>query len=146
MPIRHAPGRVWSTGKSHRCGYTGVVLDAYHANVISLPNGLCWLWRGARNHKGYGIVATVRSDGTKTTVAAHRVSYLMYIGEIPAGYEVDHLCRVRLCVNPLHLELVTPDENKRRAWVHRRERAHIDRILARRLDLTGIHADGSTAR
>lgn len=44
----------------------------------------------------------------------HRVSYEWMVGPIPKGHELDHLCRVRRCVNPHHLEPVTCSENKRR--------------------------------
>jgi len=46
--------------------------------------------------------------------SAHRLSYETEIGPIPEGLELDHLCRVRSCVNPLHLEPVTHQENVRR--------------------------------
>lgn len=64
----------------------------------------CWIWTGY-TVKGYGQV------GGRP---AHRVAYEREHGQIPAGMEVDHLCRVPLCVNPDHLEPVTRAENMRR--------------------------------
>ena len=65
----------------------------------------CWVWIGSRMKNGYA-----RLDGT----GAHRVYYEHFIGEIPAGLVVDHLCERRDCVNPSHLEAVTELENNRR--------------------------------
>lgn len=65
----------------------------------------CWLWTGAKQNRGYG---NYRSK------LAHRVSYERYIGPIPNGLTIDHLCRNRLCVNPAHLEPVTQYENNMR--------------------------------
>jgi hypothetical protein len=67
----------------------------------------CWLWTGTLVG-GYG---TFRSGAT---VRAHRWSYEHLIGPIPEGLHLDHLCRVRQCVNPAHLEPVTQRENNRR--------------------------------
>lgn len=70
----------------------------------------CWLWRRAVSSQGYGRLVV---DGKG--VGAHRFFYELCVGPIPDGLHVDHLCRVRLCVNPAHLEPVTAAENNRRA-------------------------------
>jgi hypothetical protein len=65
----------------------------------------CWLWTAAL-WKGYGRIAVGRR-----MVKAHRFSYELLIGPIPDGMTIDHRCRVRSCVNPAHLEVVTNAEN-----------------------------------
>jgi hypothetical protein len=65
-----------------------------------------WLWRGHLDSFGYG-----RMCGR----SAHRLIYTLMVGTIPDGLEIDHLCRVRNCVNPEHLEAVTPLVNNLRA-------------------------------
>lgn len=76
--------------------------------VIKQDDG-CWVWTGATNGLGYGIASL---DGKGYVV--HRLVWLMYHDHIPEE-TLDHLCRVRLCVNPLHLEPVSRRENSRRA-------------------------------
>lgn len=71
----------------------------------------CWLWVGTKTTKGYGIIYLNRSGKRIAQLRAHRVSYETYYGKIPEGMVVDHLCRVRNCVNPAHLEAVTIGEN-----------------------------------
>lgn len=66
----------------------------------------CWLWTGLLDSDGYG---QLRISGR--LVMAHRLSYTDAKGQIPGGMELDHLCRVRNCVNPSHLEPVTHREN-----------------------------------
>ena len=74
------------------------------------PMSGCWLWTGALTDKGYA-----RIRGASKPVKAHRLSYELARGPIPDGLELDHLCRVRCCVNPAHLEPVTHAENVRRS-------------------------------
>lgn len=74
--------------------------------------GPCWLWIAAIDRKGYGAFGGPR-DRTQV-VRAHRVAYELVIGPIPDGLTLDHLCRVRRCVNPEHLEPVTGRENSLR--------------------------------
>ncbi len=69
----------------------------------------CWLWTGETAGNGYG---RVKIGGQN--LAAHRLAYEWLVGPIPDGLEIDHLCSVRNCVNPTHLEAVTHKENTMR--------------------------------
>jgi hypothetical protein len=90
------------------------ILDAYPNYVIPEPNSGCWLCTYAIGNKGY---ARLPMNGRLAT--AHRVSYELSFGPILPGLEIDHLCRNKACVNPSHLEAVTPSENIRRAVLSR---------------------------
>ena len=72
--------------------------------------GACWLWTASCSRNGYGQW----NDGTGRMVTAHRQAYETLVGLVPVGLDLDHLCRVRQCVNPDHLEPVTRLENLRR--------------------------------
>ena len=75
----------------------------------------CWVWTGGHSGSGYGVFATgSRVDDSLRFVLAHRYAYVQLIGEIPDGMQLDHLCRYTSCVNPDHLEPVTPRENSLR--------------------------------
>jgi len=79
----------------------------------------CRLWHGALDEGGYG---TFTLHGRM--ISAHRAAFTLFVGPIPTGYAVDHLCNVRRCVNPAHLEAVTPRENAQRAVKHRLARLY----------------------
>lgn len=70
----------------------------------------CWRWTGRLDRDGYGIIAVDHIPRS-----AHRVAYEALVGPIPAGLQIDHLCRVRCCVNPAHLEPVTGRVNTLRS-------------------------------
>ncbi len=70
----------------------------------------CWIWAGAKSDRGYGQIQVAGK-----TAYAHRTGYELIAGAIPEGLQIDHLCRVQLCVNPSHLEAVTPAVNNLRS-------------------------------
>ena len=82
------------------------LVERLELNSIPEPNTGCWLWTGCISESGYGSMGD--------TGRAHRVSYQVHVGPIPSGKVLDHLCRVRCCINPDHLEPVTQLENVRR--------------------------------
>lgn len=72
----------------------------------------CWLWQKTLNRDGYALIWVHNKAHS-----AHRFMYEFLCGTIPDGLELDHLCRVRNCVNPEHLEPVTRAENMRRVAI-----------------------------
>ena len=86
-------------------------IDRLHDRIEIVTESGCWIWLGFVAKKGYGQIGV----GDKIDLV-HRVSYRYYNGEIPDGLVVDHLCDVRCCVNPAHLEAVTNGENIARTY------------------------------
>lgn len=78
---------------------------------IDITQG-CWRWTG-RKRGGYGSIR-IHWPEPKREFYAHRLSYVLFCGDIPPGHELDHLCRNTYCVRPEHLEPVTHWENTRR--------------------------------
>lgn len=79
----------------------------------------CWIWNGPIGTGGYGMFSTAHHRGY--SIRAHRAAYQILVGDIPEGLVIDHLCRVRHCVNPEHLQAVTFNENAKRrsiAYTH----------------------------
>lgn len=84
------------------------LLRRFNSKWISTPDG-CWRWTDVLVANGYGYLGIGGRSGRK--VQAHRLAYELFIGPIPDGLEIDHLCRNRWCVNPDHLEAVTRRTN-----------------------------------
>lgn len=69
----------------------------------------CFVWTASKTYEGYGRIGV---DGKNKL--AHRVAYSEVVGDIPDGLTVDHLCRNKSCINPMHMEIVTLKENIQR--------------------------------
>lgn len=86
--------------------------DRFWSKVDKTPT--CWLWTAGTTTEGYGTFS-IGGRANRKTHYTHRFAYELFVGPVPDGLELDHLCRVRQCCNPEHLEPVTGAENKRRA-------------------------------
>lgn len=91
----------------------GTPISRFHDKVMVEEYTGCWLWCGSKNWGGYGRISM--NGGP---VLAHRWIYEYTIGEIPAGKDIDHVCRVRSCVNPDHLRIASRSQNMRNTLAH----------------------------
>lgn len=89
------------------------VAERLLAGSVVDENG-CRVWAGAPGLNGYGRMSVGNASDY-----VHRLAYVTWVGPIPEGLTIDHLCRVRLCLEPSHLEPVTRAENTRRELVVR---------------------------
>lgn len=119
-------------------GYAGWPIEALLDHVDKNGPGGCWLWTGRLNNRGYAKAGHHY---------AHRLIYERLVGPIPEGLEIDHVhergCRHRHCVNPAHLEPVTPSVNQQRqAAVNRKDRCRRGHLL----DGDNVYVDPSGQR
>ena len=88
------------------------VFTGYHINGLPSP---CHIWTGGHSGNGRGgNYGRISIDGQ--TSAVHLVVFTHYYGYIPGNKQVDHMCNMRPCCNPLHLDLVSHVENQRRKF------------------------------
>ena len=108
----HASRRVFC---SHRCKHPNRDDLRFNASIDRTES--CWNWTATIAENGYGRFTPYATHRARL---AHRMAYEKWVGQIPSGLQIDHLCRNRRCVNPEHLEAVTGRENVRRALIARR--------------------------
>ena len=98
----------------------GTPLDVRIRSFVRIDDNGCWVWIGATDSRSrYGRMIV---DGK--TRYTHRVSYETFVGPIPDGLQIDHLCRNRACCNPEHLEPVTPLVNTHRSPITNATKTH----------------------
>ena len=103
-------------------------------------SGDCWEWQGWHDPNGYGRISVYAPTIPTRSRLVHMVAWELFNGIIPAGFEIDHLCRNRGCVRPEHLELVTHAENMARSsWSMR---THCTRGHEYTTESTYLRTDG----
>jgi len=85
----------------------------YFWQCVDITESYCWEWK-LKTKRGYGLYSPGIPTPHGTTIQAHRAAYMIAVGPIPVGYEIDHLCFNPACVRPEHLEAVPPVVNTRR--------------------------------
>jgi hypothetical protein len=113
--------------------------EARFRRLVKVDDNGCWLWQGTLSRNGYGRHRVGPGRGLEM---AHRVSYAHYVGPIPEGLQIDHLCRVRSCTNPAHLEAVTASVNTERQDHDARRRTECPQGHPYDAENTIVRADG----
>lgn len=125
----------------------GSLAERFWRKVVKTEG--CWLWTGYRNKKGYGAIGGATERGGKMKCAfAHRVSWELHNGPIPAGLFVLHRCNVPACQNPAHLYLGTKADNNAQCHAEGRY-SHVPRVWGEnnnRAKLTSARTDELRAR
>jgi hypothetical protein len=98
----------------------------------------CWVWSGAKNAGGYGVVLT----SERRPALAHRMMWQEHFGPIPEGHEIHHKCENRQCVNPHHLEAVTRLEHRAKHPSYQLAKTHCPQGHAYTDENTYRYADG----
>lgn len=99
----------------HNGPYPRPASERFWKHVDPCRTDNCWQWMAAATYGGYGQFGIAYAY----QVFAHRFAYELLIGPIAAGLQIDHLCKVRSCVNPEHLEAVTGHVNRERSSLSR---------------------------
>jgi len=86
------------------------VIERLMEKVEFADNG-CWVFTGGLAANGYGMISAGSRTGRRRTPRTHRVTYEHFVGPVPDGLDLDHLCRNRACCNPAHLEPVDRKTN-----------------------------------
>lgn len=101
------------------------VRNTFDRSFIPEPNSGCWLWLGKLNAAGYGNIFARDENRKVFGLIAHRVSYWIEHGHVPAGVSVCHRCDMPSCVNPEHLFLGTQEDNIRDCVRKKRHRKFV---------------------
>lgn len=96
---------------------------------IKIDKNGCWLFTKSVNPKGYATFGYSIGRGLYEKIRAHRYSFEIHKGKIPESLVIDHLCRVKNCVNPEHLDAVTQEVNINRGEMRAKQKEKIGHLL-----------------